>query len=320
MNEWKAKDLDIYVLDKRILNDNILECQIHLSLYCNYNCPYCVNHESKDSSSINPNSITKIIDFLKLQKFNLLKLTFTGGEPTLNPYLEYYIDLFRKEFKNITIRVISNLTAPLDTYLNLKVDTYLLSYHSEFVKDTDTWFKKIKEIGLKGPINPKNISVALMYHSKNGNHIEQTYNKYKCLIAPVRTHISNIHNQKELKYYRNDDNSIIIDKINQNVRFDDHSNMILKGKYLNKDNCFNYRNFKGMLCGTGFIISQNLEVFKCWQTNRPDQAILDLNKQPPKYIRRWFLCMYNEDCCDGFEFPKYSIKYFVKHNKEIIYG
>jgi len=177
--------------------------------------------------------------------------------------------------------------------------------------------------GLLG-INARNLLYIRAYNPKKAIMLADNKIKTKNFLSareiPVAKLYASIHNKKELKHYRNDDNSTTIDKINRNVRFDDHSNIILKGKYINKDNYFNYRNFKGMLCGTGFIISQNLEVFKCWQTNRPDQAILDLNKQPPKYIRRLFLCMYNEDCCDGFEFPKYSIKHFVKHNKEITYG
>lgn len=317
MNQWNPKDLDVYILDKRILDNNILDCQIHLSLYCNYNCHYCVNHEKKDNSSVNRDSIIKIIEFLKLQKFGLLKLTFTGGEPTLNPDLEYYIDLFRKEFKNIEIRVISNLTAPLDTYLNLNVDKYLLSYHSEFVKNTDTWFKKIKEIKLKGPVDSEHINVALMYHSKNSKHIEQIYDKYK---YDIKIYIGNVHNKKELSFLRSSDKTVDkINKIIHHIRFI-RSGMILRGKYINKDNYFNYKNFKGMVCGTGFIICQDLKVFKCWQTKKSGQEIFDLNKQPPKYIRRWFLCTYNDECCDGYEFPKCSPKYFAKHNKKFTYG
>jgi sulfatase maturation enzyme AslB (radical SAM superfamily) len=318
MNQWDPKDIDIYVLNRELLEDNILECQIQLSLYCNYNCPYCVFHERKDISAINRKSIIKIIDFLKLQKFNLLRLTLTGGEPTLSPHLDYYIDLFRKNFKNITIRLISNLTAPIDTYLNLDVDSYLMSYHSEFVKTPKTWLKKIEKIKVEGPTDPKNISVALMYHRKNSEYIEQIYNKYRRIMLPINVHLANIHTEVELKFSRN--KNIAADEMLRVKRKAKPKEVILKGKYINNDNYFKYRNFKGMVCGTGFVITPKLEVYKCWQTYRSGRYIIDLNTQRPRYIKRWFMCTYNHDCCDGFSFPKYSPKYFSEHYKEITYG
>lgn len=308
------KDVDVYVLNKKIIDDNILDCQIQLSLYCNYNCPYCTQHTNENFSAINRHSIMKIIKFLKLQNFDKLELTFTGGEPTLNKDLEYYINLFKKEFEYIHICVISNLTAPISTYLNLDIDEYLISYHSEFIKSPASWVKKLRNILTNGKVSPDNINVALMYHRNNSDLIEQMYNKYKNIL-PKNTHFANIHTEEELIFSKSKD-----DIANEIIRYntkDNLSKMILKGKCISKENYFNYRNFKGMICGTGFIISPDLKVYKCWQEYGLGKVIFDLVKQAPKYIQRWFLCTYNKECCDGFHYPKYSLNYFTKHNKKI---
>jgi len=233
-------------MDKCILDGNekneTLDCTIQITSNCNNQCFYCYtqNDSRMQGDDLSIDNIKTIIKFLKLQTFENIILTITGGEPTLHIDLEKIIHMFRNEFANkIKIRLLTNLLQSYEYYNKLSIDEYLFSYHSEYVSDHIYWFDKIDNI------NKQEYEIAIMYHEHNWKEMKYLYDKYK---NKYNIYLGSLHNGFEIT----DDNGI-----NYNVAYD--------WKLLNK-----------------YI----------------------------KHISRWFLCTFNGNCYDGFEFPKYSIEEF----------
>lgn len=69
---------------------------------CNYNCNHCGNDSTNaKKSDLKPNEIYNILD--QMVEIKLLKLNFTGGEPTTNPNLISYIRYVKGKIPRITM-------------------------------------------------------------------------------------------------------------------------------------------------------------------------------------------------------------------------
>lgn len=89
---------------------------------CNYRCKHCGNNSViPKETDLTPGEIYKLID--EMVDLNLLKINFTGGEPTTNPKLLDYIRYVKGKIPRITITTNGSLI-------------------------TDEMAKKLKEAGL----------------------------------------------------------------------------------------------------------------------------------------------------------------------------
>lgn len=69
---------------------------------CNYNCKHCGNNStSVKKTDLNKNEIFDLLD--QMIEMKLLKLNFTGGEPTTNPNLIEYMRHVKGRIPRITI-------------------------------------------------------------------------------------------------------------------------------------------------------------------------------------------------------------------------
>ena len=84
----KLENIGFYTLSEdRVKNSSItsrlMRCEILLTKKCNFNCPYCRQVGPKNDVSLE--EIKSIIDLCARDK--LFAIRFSGGEPTLYPYL-----------------------------------------------------------------------------------------------------------------------------------------------------------------------------------------------------------------------------------------
>jgi MoaA/NifB/PqqE/SkfB family radical SAM enzyme len=103
----------------------------NLSKRCNYDCSYCPSEIHDNSSKHTDIEILKsTID--KLVSLNkTIRLSFTGGEPTVHPKFDELIKYAKKSGIN-WISVTTNGTRPYEFYKNLDVDQYVVSIHLEY--------------------------------------------------------------------------------------------------------------------------------------------------------------------------------------------
>jgi pyruvate formate lyase activating enzyme len=72
-------------------------CAIVFTQGCNFRCPYCHNPELVDPSGYGPVlSEAEVISFLEKRTGKLDAVSITGGEPTLQPDLESFLQIVKK--------------------------------------------------------------------------------------------------------------------------------------------------------------------------------------------------------------------------------
>lgn len=108
-----------------------IKIEWNLGKRCNYNCSYC-------PSSIHDNTSPHTdIEILKAAMDRLtslgkpIRLSFTGGEPTVHPKFDELVRYARHKGV-VWISVTTNGTLPYEFYASLPVDQYVFSIHFEY--------------------------------------------------------------------------------------------------------------------------------------------------------------------------------------------
>jgi len=140
-------------------HQNSIKIEWNLGKRCNYDCTYCpaVIHDNTSPHAdieILKSSLDKLTTLGKP-----IRLSFTGGEPTVHPHFEDLI-MYAKEKGISWISVTTNGTRKAEWYDQLPVDQYVFSVHFEY-----DWMRIINTIEILGAVN-KNIVVNIMAHHK----------------------------------------------------------------------------------------------------------------------------------------------------------
>lgn len=121
---------------------------------CNYRCKHCGNNSTAPKESdLKDEEIYKLLD--EMIELNLLKINFTGGEPTTNPHLIEYIRYVKGKIPRITMTTNGSLI-------------------------TDEFAKRLKDAGL----NMAKISIDGL--SKFHNQFRNFENAYEKAIAAIK--------------------------------------------------------------------------------------------------------------------------------------
>ncbi|MBR3887786.1 MAG: radical SAM protein [Clostridia bacterium] len=126
---------------------------------CNYRCKHCGNNSTAPKESdLKDEEIYKLLD--EMIELNLLKINFTGGEPTTNPHLIEYIRYVKGKIPRITMTTNGSLI-------------------------TDEFAKRLKDAGL----NMAKISIdgLSMFHNQFRN-FENAYEKAIAAIKNFQKH------------------------------------------------------------------------------------------------------------------------------------
>jgi len=137
-----------------------IKIEWNLGRRCNYDCTYCpsiIHDNSSPHTDIDllKSSIDKLVTLGKP-----IRLSFTGGEPTVHPHFEDLI-AYAKEKGISWISVTTNGTRKAEWYDQLPVDQYVFSVHFEY-----DWMRVVNTIEILGTMN-KNIMVNIMAHHKH---------------------------------------------------------------------------------------------------------------------------------------------------------
>ena len=79
--------------------------QIEVTGYCNMHCEHC-RASNQPHKMITIDQMEKIIKFIKKVKTDNFKLTFSGGEPFLNPHLYEFIKIASEDLAGLGIFIV----------------------------------------------------------------------------------------------------------------------------------------------------------------------------------------------------------------------
>ena len=134
-------------------NNFDLEIDYLLTFRCNYDCSYCISHDTNHPSlQRSPNEIIDALTFIFKQYSNKkIKLRILGGEPFV---YKYFINLVNELSNNnfLQINIVTNLSVTEKSLEKLKVSKNFLiaaSYHPEYSNNKD-FVNKIKYLQNRG--------------------------------------------------------------------------------------------------------------------------------------------------------------------------
>jgi molybdenum cofactor biosynthesis enzyme MoaA len=167
-----------------LLTGNVFQVSWDLGRRCNYDCSYCPVHRhdnfsphaTLDELKANTNFLFEYIDtYMEYRKNKYTAISFTGGEPTVNPHFVPFVIYLKDEYKK---RYSDKWTATFSLTTNgamgkkmadnvMKHFTHAtVSYHSESNQKLKQQVKdRIMQFHKEGPANNFTVSVNVMFHA-----------------------------------------------------------------------------------------------------------------------------------------------------------
>lgn len=227
---------------------------------CNYKCSYCYNTLPRTNVSLDLHKLYEFIDQVIIDKYKkpqLLWIELIGGEPTLNPDLEWFCSQF-KDKQNVKLTIFTNFSKPVSYYKKLLSfnNVYLiLSYHCN--QQSLDFYDKICQFSEKEI--SKKITVSIIYEHEHINKslemfdlISKTFpNIYELnfpLIDNNENYFEHVYSKNDMSEY-NKRHSSVIDKTNIKIVYKDKTSEIVNQHYFitNEEN----KAFKHWLCNVG---------------------------------------------------------------------
>jgi MoaA/NifB/PqqE/SkfB family radical SAM enzyme len=232
-----------------------IKIEWNLGKRCNYDCSYCPSSIHDNSSPhTDINTLKSTVDKL-LSIGKKLRISFTGGEPTVHPRFEELIEYMRNFDMIEFISVTTNGTRNTSYYRTLPVDQYVFSVHFEY--EWQKLLDNILRLYISNEMStaPKGI-IQLMAHQDKIKHVKafaETLDFYELpyTIRRVRWTQGDHDLFDDMRYDQNDLDWILskdstvkpnTKMINDNITTEYHSNDIIK-LHLNQ--------YKGYTCFAG---------------------------------------------------------------------
>jgi MoaA/NifB/PqqE/SkfB family radical SAM enzyme len=167
----------MYKITSRWPHQDSIKVEWNLGKRCNYDCSYCpsVIHDNT-SEHISFETAKDVIDRL-LMLDKPIRLSFTGGEPTVHPKFESIVNYAKHNGIN-WISVTTNGTRKPEWYARQRVDQYVFSVHFEY--DYQRVLHNITSI------KDRNISlvVQLMAHHEHMKAVRDSADYLKIIKVP----------------------------------------------------------------------------------------------------------------------------------------
>ena len=175
----------MYKVASRWPHQQSVKVEWNLGKRCNYDCSYCPVHRhdnfsphaSLEELKKNADFVFKYISlYMKYRHYKEASISFTGGEPTVNPnfipFIKYLNEKYQADYKsrfNCTFALTSN-GAMSEKMADAIVENFshiTISYHTE----ADDTLKKqaldrIEQIYTKGPTKHCTVSINVMFHAQ----------------------------------------------------------------------------------------------------------------------------------------------------------
>lgn len=151
----------MYKVSSRWPHQGSIKVEWNLGKRCNYDCSYCPSSIHDNTS---PHSDIEILKATvdKLQSLNKpIRLSFTGGEPTVHPKFDELV----RYCKHVGIKWISvttNGTRPYEFYDSLPVDQYVFSIHLEY-----DWRRVFNTVESIVKLSNKKVIAQIMAHHEH---------------------------------------------------------------------------------------------------------------------------------------------------------
>jgi MoaA/NifB/PqqE/SkfB family radical SAM enzyme len=174
----------MYKITSRWSHQDSIKVEWNLGKRCNYDCSYCPK-EIHDSTS--PHTDIEILK-QSLDKLAALgkpiRLSFTGGEPTVHPKFKELVQ-YCNHVGISWISVTTNGTLPYDFYVNLPVDQYVFSIHLEY-----NWQRVFNTIESMHKLSDAKVIAQIMAHHDHMPAVLQL--RAKCLLAKIPSTVRRI--------------------------------------------------------------------------------------------------------------------------------
>lgn len=167
-----------------LLDGNVFQVTWDLGRRCNYDCSYCPSHRhdnfsphaTLDELIKNSDFVLRYIDlYMTYRNYKRASISFTGGEPTVNPnfipFIKYLKETYESKYKSkydCSFALTSNgaMSEKMATQVMENFGHITISYHAEAderlkqqVKDRMVQFAK------NGPANNCSVSINVMFHA-----------------------------------------------------------------------------------------------------------------------------------------------------------
>ena len=157
----------MYKVENRWNHQGTVKVEWNLGKRCNYDCSYCPKSIHDNSSPhtdyfILQNAVDKLLTIGKP-----LRISLTGGEPSVHPDIERLIKYIKS--KNIWLSMTTNGTRPAMWYSTQVLDQYVFSLHFEH-----DWKKVLRTIRqVTEQIHGARILVQVMAHQDKMDEVRQ---------------------------------------------------------------------------------------------------------------------------------------------------
>ena len=168
----------MYSVKSRWLHQDSIKVEWNLGKRCNYDCTYCPA-SIHDNSSPHTN-----IDILKASVDKLMtlgkpiRLSFTGGEPTVHPDFEELVN-YCKHVGISWISVTTNGTRKPAWYVKQRVDQYVFSLHFEH-----EWKRVVDTVARVGSSRNQNLVIQIMAHHDKMEDVKDVAGYFKEVNLP----------------------------------------------------------------------------------------------------------------------------------------
>lgn len=176
LNDYNTLDL---------LDGNVFQVTWDLGRRCNYDCSYCPVHRHDNTSphatldelKKNVDFMFKYIDlYMTYRHFKEASVSFTGGEPTVNPnfipFIKYLNEKYETDYRkkwNCTFALTSNgaMSEKMADAIVEHFSHITVSYHTE-ADDTlkSQVLDRIQQIYHNGQKNMCTVSINVMFHAQ----------------------------------------------------------------------------------------------------------------------------------------------------------
>ena len=167
----------MYKVTSRWSHKDSIKIEWNLGKRCNYDCGYCPSSIHDHTSPHTNIAILKATVDKLMTLGKPIRLSFTGGEPTVHPKFAELVK-YCKRVGISWISVTTNGTLPYKFYASLPVDQYVFSIHLEY--DWQRIFKTVKSMNLS--LTTKVIAQIMAHHA----HMDAAMQlRNSCLLAEI---------------------------------------------------------------------------------------------------------------------------------------
>jgi MoaA/NifB/PqqE/SkfB family radical SAM enzyme len=237
----------MYKVTSRWPHQNSIKIEWNLGKRCNYDCSYCPSSIHDNSSPHTDIEILKSTVDKLMTLGKPIRLSFTGGEPTVHPKFNELVK-YCKHVGVSWISVTTNGTLPYEFYASLPIDQLVFSIHLEY--DWKRVFNTVESIVDQTKIK---VIAQIMAHHEHMDSVLQL--RAKCLLAEIPSTVRRIrwtegdhdlfddmrYNLNDLEWLKQQEATVSGNCVIDNTQVI-HANDVIK-LHLNK--------YKGWTCNAG---------------------------------------------------------------------